>query len=85
MKKFSVLALVFVLTATLFTGCRRNPAPTGTTGTTATTHSTVPHTTTTHPSTGIIPDATGIMPEGTNTTDGTGATDHTRRNPGPRY
>ena len=32
MKKFTIMAFAFVLTATMFAGCRRNPDTTGSTG-----------------------------------------------------
>lgn len=94
MKKFSVLALVFVLTATMFAGCRRNPGTTGTTdgsttgaptttSTAATTHAATTPDATTRPSgTGVLPDATDILPD---MTDGTTGTDMGRSHRGPRY
>lgn len=89
MKKFIVIALTFVLTAMLFTGCRRNPDTTGTTAAPTTTTTTAAPTTkpaatkpaeTTRPDgTGVLPDATDLMPSGTS------APNMSRGNRGPRY
>ena len=80
MKKFAILALCLVLTAALFSGCRRNvgtetTAPTQTTTqptakpTTPTTAPTTPSTTATTPST--APTGNTMVP-GSNQTEGTG-------------
>ena len=91
MKKFSILALTFLLTATLFAGCRRNPGTTGPSDTganttapsqTTTQSTTLPHTSGTKPSTGILPDATDLMPE---MPDGTTSSGYARRVLPPRY
>ena len=86
MKKFSVLALTFVLIAALFTGCRTNPDTTGstpaaTTGAAPTTKpaATKPDSTTRPDGTGVLPDATDLMPSGTS------APDMSRSHRGPRY
>lgn len=68
MKKLSILAFAFVLTATMFAGCRSNPATTSPSSTTPT-KTTAPQTTTlpkgtvTQPSAGILPGVTDPIPE----------------------
>lgn len=92
MKKYSMLALVFVLTATLLAGCR-NPGPgsSPTTTTPATTTrpaaTTRPATTTTTPlpTDATIPGPEDILPDMTNPTGTTNGGDMTRRRPQPRY
>ena len=86
MKKFSVLALTFVLIAALFTGCRTNPDTTGstpaaTTGAAPTTKpaATKPDSTTRPDGTGVLPDATDLVPDMTSGSNGA------RGNMGPRY
>lgn len=90
MKKFTVLALTFVLIATLFAGCRRTPDITGssaapaatTTAPTAkptTKPATTPAETTRPDGTGVLPSASDIMPD---MTDGTNTS---RAHRGPRY
>jgi len=92
MKKFTLLALTFVLIAALFTGCRRNPETTGSTATSSTSTApatkpttkptTKPAETTRPDGTGVLPDATDLMPDMTDGTTGTGTP---RGHRGPRY
>lgn len=90
MKKFSVIALTFVLIAALFAGCRRNTETTGSTpapGATTTAPTAAPTTkpatkpaeTTRPDGTGVLPDATDLMP------DGSGESDMSRSHRGPRF
>lgn len=94
MKTFSVLALIFVLTATLFTGCRRNnettgAGPSGTNATTTTPSTTAAPTTkpaeTTRPDgTGVVPSMTDIMPDASSGTGASSGNSMGRSQNGPR-
>lgn len=92
MKKFTIMALAALMTATLFAGCRRNPDPTGSTATTAkptsTTAPTAKPTTkpTTKPAETTRPDGTGVLPDATDLVpDMTSGSNGARGNMGPRY
>ncbi len=71
MKKFAIITLTLVLTASLFTACRRAPAEdtTGTgNGDTSTSTTAAPTTrpaVTTEPSTQTVPSTEGIIPDTT--------------------
>lgn len=84
MKKLTILALVFVLTASMFAGCRRNGETTapGTTAATNKPATTAPHTTGTRPSGSTAPNGTELLPE---TPDGTTGSGYARRMLPPRY
>ena len=95
MKKFTIMAFAFVLTATMFAGCRRNPDTTGSTAAPTTKPAataapttkpaatqptaTKPAETTRPDGTGVLPDATDLMPSGTT------GTEMPRSHRGPRY
>lgn len=95
MKKLSIIALVFVLTATALTACRRpsthettSPVETNHAMTTPTVETTTPTTHATHPSTAMT-DPMDDMPlpgiiDGTDGTDGTHSTDSTANADGAR-
>ena len=97
MKKFSVLALTFVLIAALFTGCRTNPDTTGSTPAATTGAAPTTKPAATKPDSTTRPDGTGVLPDMTGSNGGSGAgagnggangassTDITRGHRGPRY